>query len=152
MDGRDHPILLRPGDQRNIVERGLDRPKSRFCEPHAFFSDFFEVLLAQAGFQDHGSCVNTHSTGPVLFVALQRRYRERLDSFTVRGPPGDVHLRCSYGCGDTAMDVTVKETHRFLARGIVAERVVNLRIDKSWNGGGAIRVNHDIATPGVLSR
>src|SRR5215475_4483492 len=130
MDRGDHPVLFRPRHQWNIVKRSLDCPEPCLCEPNTFCSDLFEVLLAQAGFQDHRPCVNTHSARPVLLVTLHRRYCECLDPFRISRPAGDVHLRRGYCCRDAAMNITVEETDGLLPGGIVAERVVNLRINK----------------------
>ena len=143
--GGDHAVRARSGDERRILERGLEGAKTRLCQPHALFRDLAQVVAAQRRLENDRAGVDLHPARPVVLEALLRGDGERLHAFGIPRPAWDMDFRRADRGRHPAMHVAFQIADRLLPRREIAERDVHVRIDQPRNGRRAVGIDHDVA-------
>jgi hypothetical protein len=150
--GGDHAVRPRGGDQRRVLERGLERAEARLGKPHALLGDLAEVVAIERRLENDRAGMHLHAAGAIVRETLVRGDRQRLHPVGVARPARDMDLRRADRRGHSAVQVAFEIADGVLARREIAERDVHMRIDQAGNGGGAARVDHHVAGLDIARR
>ena len=79
-----------------------------------------------------------------MLEALARGNGKRFDALRIAGPAGDVHFRGRDRGRRTAVDIALQKANRALARRVVPERDVHMRINEARDRGRPVRIDDDV--------
>jgi hypothetical protein len=88
--------------------------------------------------------MDAHAGRPPFGEAALRRDGEGFHTFDVLGAAGHMHLGGRDRRGHAAMQVAFEIAHRSLPRRVVAERYVDMGIDKAGNCRRSVRIDDDV--------
>src|SRR5208282_1318950 len=100
-------------------------------EPYALGAELGEIRRLEARLENDRSAINAHTAGTEMLEAFEGGERQSLDAGGILGPAGNMDFRGADRGGDSAMHITFEEAHRALARRVVAEGDMNLRVDEA---------------------
>ena len=88
--------------------------------------------------------MHAHAAGTIVGKAALRRDRERFDARRSLRPAGHVHLGRADRGGDAAVQVAFEKADGVLARRVVAEGDVHMRVDQAGDGRDAVGIDDDV--------
>ena len=142
--GGDQARRLGVGDQRDVIVGALDRAEARFRQPHALLRQLAKIGCLQARLKDHRAGDDAHAARPVVGKAALRGDCQRLDALDVAWPARHMHLRRRDRGRGAAVQVAFQIADGALARRVVAERDVDVRVDQAGDRRHAAGVDHHI--------
>ncbi len=144
----DHePVLLGGPYERPVFPRMVEGTEPDFRQPHAGPAELPEILRLKRGFENHRPPVHPHPPGTDVVVGMGGRYGKGFDPFAITRSPRGVKLPRGDAAGDSAVHVTIKKPHRFLAGRVIPQHHVAVRVDQSGQSRRPPGVDHDV---GVL--
>ena len=130
------------GHQRHVIVGGFTAPKP--CQPHALLRELQEIRSLEAGLQDHRAGDHAHAARPVVGKAALRRERQRLDALGVLRPARHVDLGGRDRGRRAAVEVAFEIADGALARRVVAEGDMDVRVDQPGDRRHAAGVDHHV--------
>ena len=149
MAGGDQAGRLGIAHQRHVIVGRLHRAEAGLGKAHAVDREFDEVGGFEARFEDHRTGKHAHAAWPVGSEAALRRQRQRLHALRIARPSRYVHLRCRNHRRGAAMDIAFQKPDGALARRIIAEGDVDVRVDEAGDRRHAAGIDHHV---GALDR
>ena len=144
------PAALRVRHHRHVVVGGLAPRRSRpWRAARPCCASSRKSASASPGSRITEPAITRMPPGPVVRKAALRRDRQRLDALDVARPPRHVHLGGRDRGRGAAVQVAFEVADGALARRVVAEGDVHVRIDQARNRRHAAGVDHHV---GALDR
>ena len=131
--------LRRPDVRHAVLGLGVGA-EPEFGQAHTDGVHLVEVVRAQAGGEQDRAGVDLHATGLVTVEGHARGDGHGLHGGGHLGKPGGVDLPGRDDPGDATVRVRLEEPDGLLARGVVAEHHVAVRVDERGRHGGAVHV------------
>jgi hypothetical protein len=145
----DEPGLARRPDERDVVHGRRHGAEAGLGQPDALGAQLGEVGRLQPGLEDDRPGVDGDPAGAVPGEAALGGDGQRLDAGGIRRAAGHVDLAGGDRPGRAAVQVALQEPDGLLARRVVAERDVHVRVDEPGDDASAARVEDLVVVGGI---
>ena len=148
---RYHAVPARHGDIRRIFIGCREIAETRFGKPDPLPLHLGEVRIDQARLQDDGTGMHAHAARAIAVERFARSDGQRFDARRIARTARHVHFGSADAGGHAAMDIALQEADGFLARRVVAEGDVDMRVDQPRHRHHPAGIDRDVAIGGIAA-